>query len=101
MNENKTAQIKQIVAKIDTDNIVSYLQEHSSSKTLKQIIRYSKKISENNDEKMVFKLGVKIAYNLDTICDLDKAGYVKDEKEKKHWLEISEELFKHTIGKKK
>jgi hypothetical protein len=84
MNENKTAQIKQIVAKIDTDNIASYLQEHSSSKTLKQIIRYSKKISENNDEKMVFKLGVKIAYNLDTICDLDKAGYVKDEKEKKH-----------------
>jgi hypothetical protein len=84
MNSKSTQQIKQIIAKIDTGKITSYLQEYSSSKTLKQIIRYSKKILENNDEKTVFKLSVKIAYNLDTICDLDKTGYVKDEEEKKH-----------------
>ena len=84
MNENKTAQIKSIVAKIDLDKINKYLQEHSSSKTLKETIRYSKKTLESNDEKTVFKLGVKIAYNLDTICDLDKAGYVKKEEEKKY-----------------
>ena len=98
---NRTAQIKSIVAKIDTNKIASYLQEYSSSKTLKEIIRYGKKILESNDEKTVFKLGVKVAYNLDTICDPDKADYVKNEEEKKYWLEISEELFKHTIGKKK
>jgi len=101
MNESKIAQIKNTVEKIDIGKIAVYLQEHSSSKTLKEIIRYSKKILESNDEKTVFKLGVKIAYNLDTICDLDKAGYVKNEAEKKDWLELSEELFKHTIGKKK
>jgi len=100
MND-KSTKIKQIVAKIDTDKIASYLQKHSTSKTLKEIIRYSKKILEINDEKTVFKLGVKIAYNLDTICDPDKTNYVKDEEEKKYWLEISEELFKYTIGVKK
>lgn len=101
MNENKTAQIKSIVAKIDLDKIADYLKEHCSSKTLKEIIRYSKKILEISDEKTVFKLSVKIAYNLDTICDPDKAGYVKDKTEKKHWLEISEELFMNTLGEKK
>ena len=101
MNKIKVAEIKQIVTKIDADKITSYLKEHSTSKTLKEITRYSKKISESSDEKTVFKLGVKIAYNLDTICDPDKAGYVKGEEEKKHYLEISEELFKHTIGVKK
>ena len=101
MNESKIIQIKNTVTKIDIGKINVYLQEHSTSKTLKEIIRYSKKIPESNDEKTVFKLGVKIAYNLDTICDLDKAGYVKNEAEKKDWLEISEELFKHTTGKKK
>jgi len=81
---NKNQQIKNIVAKIDIEKITNYLQEHSSSKTLKEIIRYSKKTLESNDEKTVFKLGVKIAYNLDTICDPDKADYVKKEAEKKN-----------------
>jgi hypothetical protein len=98
---NKTQQIKNTVAKIDIEKINNHLQEHPTSSTLKEIVRYSKRILDNSDEKVVFKLGVKIAYNLDTICDTNKTGYVKDEKEKKHWLELSEELFKHTIGKKK
>jgi len=37
MND-KFQTIKQIVAKIDLDKIADYLQEHSSSKTLKQIV---------------------------------------------------------------
>jgi hypothetical protein len=45
-------------------------------------------------------MGVKLAYNLDTICDPDKAGYVKDKTEKKYWLELSKELFENTIGVK-
>jgi hypothetical protein len=41
-----------------------------------------------------------VAYHLDTICDPNKAGYVKNEKEKKYWLAISGELFAATVGKK-
>lgn len=93
MNENKTAQIKKIVAKIDTEKIASYPQ-HSESKTLRQIIGYSKRILDN-DEK-TFKLAVKIAYLLDVIVNINK--YVNKEEEKKHWLKISEELFENTVG---
>ena len=98
---SKSQQIKETVAKIDIEKITSYLQEHSTSTSLKEIIKYSKRVLESNEEEEVFKLGVAIAFDLDTICDPNKAGYVKDEKEKKYWLELSEELFKQTIGKKK
>jgi len=98
---SKSQQIKNIVTKIDIEKINSYLQEHSTSSTLKEIIKYSKRILDNDEEEKVFKLGVKLAYNLDKICDPEKVGCVKDEAEKKYWLELSEELFKHTIGKKK
>ena len=102
MSENKTTQIKNIITKIDLDKIANYLQEYPKSHSLKEIIRYSERVlGGNEEEEKVFKLGIRLAYVLDTICDPDKAGYVKDEAEKKHWLEISEELFKHTIGKKK
>jgi hypothetical protein len=82
MND-KTQLIKQIVSKIDLDKIASYPQ-HPESKTLRQIIRYSERIQSSNNEEEIFKLAVRTAYNLDTICDPDKAGYVKDETEKKY-----------------
>ena len=97
MNENKIEKIKSIVAKIDTNKIASYPQ-HPESKTLRQIIRFSKRISESNDEQEIFRLTVRIAYGLEMI--VNKTGYVKDEEEKKYWLEISEELFENTIGVK-
>jgi|SRR5437868_3585176 len=100
MNESKTTQIKQAIAKIDIGKISLLLQEHSTSSTLKEIIKYSKRALDSNEEEKVFKLGVALAFDLDTICDADKAGYVKDEKEKKHWLEISRELFENTVGVK-
>jgi len=100
MNENKKTQIKNIVAKIDIEKINSYLHEHSTSTSLKEIIKYSKRTLESNDEKVVLKLGVALAFDLDTICDPNKAGYVKDKAEKKHWLEISRELFENTVGVK-
>ena len=43
MNENKTAKIKSIVSKIELDKIAKYLQDFSSSKTLKQIASHKKK----------------------------------------------------------
>ena len=98
MNESKTQKIKQTVAKIDIEKINGYLQGHSTSTSLKEIVKYSKRILESNEEEKVFKLGVALAFNLDTICDPNKAGYVKDKAEKKHWLEISRELFEKTIG---
>ena len=98
---NKSTQIKNIVAKIDTNKITTYSQEYPQSKTLRQVVNYSKRVQESNDDKEIFKLSIDLAYYLDTICDPNKAGYVKDEKEKKYWLELSEELFKQTIGKKK
>jgi len=82
MNENKTAQIKQIIAKIDLDKIAIYLQEHSTSKNLKEIIKYSKRALDSNDDKKVFKLGTDLAYDLDML--VNKTDYVKNEAEKKH-----------------
>ena len=98
---NKNQQIKNIVAKIDIEKITNYLQEHSTSKSLKEIVKYSKRVQDSNNEQEIFKLGVALAFDLDTICDPNKAGYVKDEAEKKHWLEVSRELFENTIGVKK
>ena len=100
MNETKTQQIKQVVVKIDIEKINNYLQEYPKSHTLKEIIKFSRKLLDSKEEKWVFRWGIKLAYNLDNICDADKAGYVKDEKEKEHWLEISRELFEKTIGVK-
>ena|SRR5438874_7242324 len=97
MND-KSARIKNIVTKIDLDKIASYLQEHSKSKTLKEIIKYSKRILDSNDDKKVFKLAVDTAYNLDTL--INKTGYVKNKEEKKLLLEIAKELFENTIGYK-
>jgi len=97
MNKNKTEKIKSIVAKIDTNKIASYPQ-HPESKTLRQIIRFSKRISESSDEREIFRLTVRIAYGLEMI--VNKTKYVKNEEEKKYWLEISEELFENTVGVK-
>jgi len=98
MNENKTEKIKSTVTKIDLNKIASYLQEHSSSKTLKQIIRFSKRVLDSSNDQEISKLAVRLAYNLEKIVNVSK--YVKDEKEKKFLLELSEELFINTKGKK-
>ena len=79
---NNTQKIKEIVTKIDLDKIASYLQEHSKSKTLKEIIKYSKRALDSDEEKKVFKLGTDLAYELDIL--VNKTGYVKVEAEKKH-----------------
>jgi hypothetical protein len=81
MNENKTEKIKSIIAKIDTNKIASYPQ-HPESKTLRQIIRFSKRISESSDEQEIFRLTVRIAYGLEMI--VNKTKYVNDEEEKKY-----------------
>jgi hypothetical protein len=97
MNENKTQKIKETVVKIDLDKIANY-PEHPQSKTLRQIIRYSQRILESSNDQEIFKLAVRTAYNLDKIVNVSK--YVKDEEEKKFLLELSEELFINTKGKK-
>lgn len=98
---NKIQKLKETVSKIDIGKIANYSEKNPNSKTLKEIIRYSKRVLDSNEEEKISKLSVAIAYNLETICDDDKTGYVKDEKEKKFWLEISEEIFKNTIRNKK
>lgn len=81
MNESKTQQIKQVVAKIDIEKINGYLQEYPKSKTIKEIIKYSKRALDSNDDKKVFKLGTDLAYELDIL--VNKTGYVKKKEEKK------------------
>jgi|SRR5207248_3384543 len=98
MNENKTEKIKSAVAKIDLDKIAKYLQEFSSSKTLKQIVRFSKRVLDSSNDQEISRLAVRLAYNLEKIVNVSK--YVKDEEEKKFLLELSEELFINTKGKK-
>lgn len=95
---NNAQKLKETVAKIDTEKINDYLQEHSSSKTLRQIIGYSKRVLDSSDEKEIFRLSVRLAYNLDMI--VNKTYYIKREEEKKHWLELSHELFMNTKGPK-
>jgi len=95
---SKSQQIKEIVAKIDIEKITSYLKENSTSRPLKEIVKYSKRALESNEEEIVFKLAVDLAYNLDTI--VNKTDYVKDKEEKKNWLEISRKLFENTVGVK-
>ena len=97
---NKSAQIKPILAKINIPQLIPYLQANPQSKTLKRIIRYSQRAWDSEDQEEVFKLAVNVAYCLDTICDPNKANYVKNEKQKQHLLKVSGELFEATIGKK-
>ncbi|CAG8592286.1 8701_t:CDS:2 [Diversispora eburnea] len=66
---SKSQEIKKIVAKINLDKIAEYLKEHSTSKTLKQIISHNKKAINSSNDEEIFKLAVKIAYNLDTIVN--------------------------------
>ena len=84
MDNNKSQQIKQTVAKIDIGKIAKYSQEYPKSKTLRRIIGYSKRVLDSNEDEKVFKLGTYLAYYLDTICDPNKVSYVKGEAEKKH-----------------
>ena len=97
MNQNKSTQIKQIISKIDINKIINY-PEHPQSRTLRRIIRYCQRIQTSNNDQEIFKLGTDLAYYLNAICDPEKVGCVKDEQEKKYWLEISKEMFKYTIG---
>jgi len=83
MNQNKSTQIKQIISKIDINKIINY-PEYPQSRTLRRIIRYCQRIQTSNNDQEIFKLGVRIAYYLDVICDPNKANYVKDEKEKRY-----------------
>ena len=92
------AKIKNIVAKIDIGKIANY-PEYPQSKTLRQIIGYRKRALDSSSDQEIFKLAVRIAYNLDTI--VNKTGYVNNEEEKKCWLELSQELFMNTKGPKK
>jgi hypothetical protein len=78
---DKTQQIKNIITKIELDKIANY-PEHPQSKTLRQIIRYSQRIQDSNNEQEIFRLTVRTAYNLDTI--VNKTNYVKSEAEKQH-----------------
>jgi hypothetical protein len=80
--DSKTPKIKETVAKIDISKLANYSQEYPNSKTLRQIIRYSKRVLDSNNEQEIFKLSVALAYNLDTI--VNKSKYVKDEAEKKY-----------------
>jgi GTP-binding protein EngB required for normal cell division len=97
--DNKSQQIKKTVVKIDINKIFNYSTEYFKSKTLRQIIRYNKRIQDSNNEQEIIKLATRLAYSFDMI--VNKTGYVKDKEKKKFWLEISEELFKHTTGVKK
>ncbi len=95
---SKSELIKQIITKIDLDKIAVYLQENSSSKTLKQIVSWKKRALKSSNDQEIFKLAVRLAYSLDTIVNVSK--YVKKEEEKKFWLEIAKELFENTVGYK-
>jgi len=56
-----------------------------------------KRVLGGNEEDKDFKLGTDLAYEINM---LDSNDYVKNEEEKKHWLQISRELFANTIGVK-
>ena len=57
MNNTKTQQIRNAVAKIDPAKIDSYLKENPKSKTLKQIIGYRKGVlyEDYRSDEEIFK----------------------------------------------
>jgi len=84
MNNTKTQLIKNTIAKIDISKIINYQQENPKSKTLRQIINCFQRTQTSTNDQEIFKLGARVAYYLDVICDPNKANYVKNEQEKKH-----------------
>jgi hypothetical protein len=78
---SKSQQIKNIVAKIDIGKITNY-SEYPQSKTLRQIIGYRKRVLDSSNDQEIFRITVRLAYNLDTI--VNKTNYVKNEAEKKY-----------------
>jgi len=78
---SKSQQIKNIIAKIDIGKITSY-SEYPRSKTLRQIIGYKKRVLDSNNDQEIFRITVRLAYNLDTI--VNKTNYIKDEAEKNY-----------------
>ena len=70
------------MAKIDLDKVASYQKEYPNSKTLRQIIRYSQRILDSNNDQEIFRLTVRIAYGLEMI--VNRVVYVKNEEEKKY-----------------
>lgn len=88
----QTNKLKEGATKIWIDRINAYIDKNPKSKTLKKIHKYTLEIRQSKDEKRILKLGSKVAYFLRVI--VEKTGYVKDEKEREHWLKVSEEMFK-------
>jgi predicted Ser/Thr protein kinase len=78
---NKIQKVKETVSRIDIGKIANYSENNPNSKTLRQIIRYSKRILDSENEEVISKLAVSLGYNFDTIVNVSK--YVKNEKEKK------------------
>ncbi|CAI2186456.1 7902_t:CDS:2 [Funneliformis geosporum] len=74
MND-KSQKIKEAVAKIDIGKIVNYSKEHFKSKTLRQIIRYNKRVQDSNDKQEIFKLATRLAYNFDMIVNKTDNSY--------------------------
>ena len=94
LNQEKLNQIKELINKIDLQKINSYLEKNPKSRTLKLLRNFIKRIKDNKNPKH-FRLAKKIAYFLNVII---KENYVLEENDKKNYLEISQELFKNTIG---
>jgi predicted Ser/Thr protein kinase len=78
---NKIQKLKETVSRIDIGKLADYSEKNPNSKTLRQIIRYSKRILDSENEEVISKLAVSLGYNFDTIVNVSK--YVKNEKEKK------------------
>jgi hypothetical protein len=79
---NKIQKLKETVSKIDIGKITNYSENNPNSKTLRQVIRYSKRIIDSENEEEILKLSERLAYNFDTIVNISK--YIKNEKEKKY-----------------
>ncbi|CAI2197898.1 5920_t:CDS:2, partial [Funneliformis geosporum] len=96
--KNAWGKLEKAINELFKGKIDTYLQEYPKSKTLKRIKSHNKKALNSSNDQEVFKLVVRLAYHLDTIVNISK--YVKNEEEKKYWLEIPKELFENTIGAK-
>ena|SRR5947208_5461372 len=95
MNLTKAEQLKNIIKKIDLEEIKNF-PEFAKSQTLKKIFYQSKRAINSDDEKEVENLATKIAYSLYNLAN--KTGYIKDDEKKQNYLAISKELFENTVG---
>ena len=94
MDLNNVEQIKNIIKKINLEEISALRKENPQSSTLRKVVNCSIKILKSTGEEVI-KLAPVVAHALRHL--VKDTSYLKEEK-KQNYSAISRELFENTVG---